>query len=81
MKVRRVTVFFTLEKTHATLHVKKIIKRPLDTSEILFPFLYRYDEELAQSDLLNLPDPKSRSGTGITGFRAKEGRRPAATWK
>ena len=53
----------------------------VDTSEILFAFLFRYDEELAQSDLLNLPDPKSRSGTGITGFRGKDMRRPAATWK
>lgn len=41
-----------------------------------------YDEELAQSDLLNLPDTtKTRSGTGMTGFRGKDGKRPAATWK
>lgn len=45
-------------------------------------FIFRYDEELAQSDLLNLPDTtKTRSGTGMTGFRGKDGKRPAATWK
>ena len=44
-------------------------------------YIFRYDEELAQSDLLNLPDTKARSGTGMTAFRGKDGKRPAATWK
>ncbi len=43
--------------------------------------LYRYDEELAQSDLLSL-EARTRIGTGGAAARGgRDAKKPTATWK
>ncbi|KAH3889500.1 hypothetical protein DPMN_013557 [Dreissena polymorpha] len=50
--------------------------------QFIYIFLFRYDEDLAQSDPVAL-DPKMKLGTGPVrgGLRETKGRPSPATWK